>query len=219
MEADGPAPDGVAFAALGVASEIDAAVAQVRYVDDLITTSPVRCPACITQYVEAAHPGIPLTLEEHATAVPARWLDMLVHGSRLLLHLSMAKPEIAWLVGDAEVPKSFRIARCLGQGMVDRDRLRGHIRSRLGRWSAVRLNRTELVATLGYDMVVMVRAGYPRSLAAKLWADNARDYRDVEVVRLTARRLANWAPQPHPPGRNPGRAAQGGRHAIFSNST
>lgn len=169
--------------------------------------------------MEAAHPGIPFAVEEHATADPARWLDMLVHGNRLPLHLSMAKPEIAWLVGDTEAPKSFRIAPYLGQDMVDRNKLRGHIRSRLARWSAVRLNRTELVATLVYDMVVMIRAGYPRPLVAKPWADNARDCKDVEVVRLTARRLAKWEPQPHPPGRDPGRAAQEGRKAFFCNNT
>lgn len=102
--------------------------------------------------------------------------------------MATAKSEVAWLTGHADVPQSFRVAPFLGMPLLDRDRLRGHARSRLARWSCIRLQRRELVSALAYEMAIMLRSGYPPALAARAWSEHSQDYKQSEIVRLMCRR-------------------------------
>lgn len=196
------------FAALGRAAEIDYAIAQVRYVDDVISVSPVLCATCITKYVEEGRPGIPFGLEENAADAPARLLDVTVRGDRLPLHLSIARPEMTWIADAAPTPKAFRVAPYLGMKLLDRDHMRGHARSRMTRWCLVRMNRRELLAAITHELAMMVRAGYPQKLVAYIWAENFKDYKESMLVRAMRHRFAEWPLDPTTPGCDPSGAAR-----------
>lgn len=85
------------FTEMPNAAAVDKWVAQTRYVGDIMSTSTAYCTRCLTAFLEASHPLIPFALEEDSAAGPVRWLDLVVHGSRLPLHVATSKPETDWL--------------------------------------------------------------------------------------------------------------------------
>lgn len=178
------------FAFLESRADVDDAVAQARYVDDVVSSTAVLCRPCLTEFVLAQHPAIPFSLEADAADGAVRWLDMSVHGAGLPLHIAAGKPEAAWVRGDTTLPTTYRLAPFLGHVTYEEERIRGHIRSRLARWSSMQLGHGEFVAALIYEIAAMLRADYPVHLTLRAWVRHSCDHRQAELVRLTCRHAA-----------------------------
>lgn len=164
-------------------------VTHARYVDDIVSVSTVFCLDCLTQLVQTSHPEIPFSREADSATEPVKWLDAVIHGRYLPPHVSTAKPELSWLCGHVDEPAAFRVRPYLDEATVDHTVLRAHVRSRLARWGEMQLSRRELVAAMTYDLLVLLRSGYPPRLATTVWARHAAGHRDGDVARLVGRHL------------------------------
>lgn len=179
---------------LPTAMSCTACLAQVRYVDDIITVSRAFCPECLASLVVDQHPGVPFTLEESSAQGAARWLDLLVYAKRSPVQLAPALPELPWILQEADVPKTFRLPPFLGERHMDVPGVRSHIRSRLSRWGQMQLSRRELVRVVVYEYLLFVRSGFPPRLVTTLWTSHSRDHREAAVVRRAVQAVARWWP-------------------------
>lgn len=170
------------------ADACDAAAVSVRYVDDTLAASRSLCCACLRRLVVARHPVVPFNEEGSSATGPLRWLDLVVH-VRGGLHIAAAMPERQWVLGAAALPQAFRVPPflCVPGKVVDE--LRSHVRSRLSRWAQIQLSDREVARALVYDLLVLVRSGYPPRLAARAWLRNAEGHRSEHIVRATCRIL------------------------------
>lgn len=89
-------------------------IAQVRYVDDVLTLSTSLCCSCSARMVKQKHPGVPFEVEEVSSSGPVRWLDLLVHLGAPSCHLALLQVERPWLSGADAVPKAYRVPPWLG---------------------------------------------------------------------------------------------------------
>lgn len=179
-------------------------LAQARYVDDIWSASTVYCAGCLSELVQLQHPGIPFSLESSSRDGPVRWLDVCVFAARLPVHLSLSRPEAGWLLGESDVPKTFRLPPSVGEAHVSAVVMRAYVRSRLARWGQIRLAPLEFVRGLAYEGVVMLRSGYPAGLVTKIWTRNSRDHRDAPLIRLLFRGFAEAVAVAEARGPSPG---------------
>lgn len=175
------------------AAAMDEKVAQCRYVDDIVSVSATLCVGCLEDLVRDQHPGVPFSVEEDSRHGSMRWLDMQLHTQRFPMHVAPSLPELAWVLGESPVPKTFRLPPYVGDMHVDGASLRSHVRSRLSRWRQLRLSRRELTRAITYELLLFVRSGYGPERATECWARNSADHREGELVRVVARAFRDWA--------------------------
>lgn len=151
-------------------------MAQVRYVDDLLSISLCLCAGCIQQWAVHQHPGVPFGLEGCSDDGPLGWLDLQVHSQRHPPHITVGKPELAWATGAQALPIKYRIRPALGKRHHDPQDLRSYIRARLARWTQARISRAEARRATRYEFMVMSRAGYPWRLTCEAWVGSSADH-------------------------------------------
>ena len=171
------------FADLPRGAAADTIVAQTRYVDDLLAVSGSICEACLETYVREEHRGIPFEVEERSSEGPLRWLDLVVHASRVPPHVAMGMTEREYVLHGAAAPGRFRIMPYLGAEHMDKAKLRSYVRGQLSRWQQVRLSYQEVLRSLCYSVLLLARAGYPTQLVLDVWFACAEDHRYGAVVQ------------------------------------
>lgn len=138
-----PWRDAAGWSCLRTAGQVDAWVAQARYVDDDCTISCAFCAPCLESYTREQHPGIPFDTECRGSEGPLRWLDLVVRCERWPLHLGMHLGERLWLTGEEQAPSKYRVAPFLGAQHADEHALRSYVRSHSSRWTQVQLASKE----------------------------------------------------------------------------
>lgn len=103
-------------------------------------------------------------------------------------------PELEWVTGRAPQPTKFRIRPYLGAQHVDPREVRSHVRARLSRWRQLRLSERELRRALAYEVLVMLRAGYPWRRLRAAWVGHSSDHEYGPTV------AALFAHMGRPPG-------------------
>lgn len=121
-----------------------------------------------------------------------RWLDMVLWPRPQGIHIATSMPELAWVMLDAEQPRTFRLPPYVGETHIDHSGIRAHIHSRLSRWSQLRLAKYEIMRALTYEILIFLRSGYPPQLIVQFWTSHAGDHRQAELVRATAKSFATW---------------------------
>lgn len=172
----------------------DRGVAQMRYVDDLLSVTTCLCAPCTATLVQRQHPGIPFSCEGTTEGGPVKWLDILVHGCRTPPHVSVCMPELGWVRGELPRPTKFRIKPYLGAAHADGAELKSHVRGRLSRWGQLRLARREVLRALAYECCCLVRSGYPPRLIRETWIGCSRDHTHTHTPRLSDRPSATDRP-------------------------
>lgn len=68
------------------------------------------------------------------------------------MHVAPFLAELDWVGMRSDLPKVFRLAPVGGERHTDPQAERAHVRSRLARWSQMRLARRELARAVTYEM-------------------------------------------------------------------
>ena len=86
------------------------AVAQLRYVDDVVLASYEVCYGCLTAQILRQYPGFPFEVQPTAHG-GTPWLDLLIlpRQGREEPLVAMLPQELAWLAGELSSPTRFRL--------------------------------------------------------------------------------------------------------------
>lgn len=177
------------FGALVDSRSCDKAIAQARYVDDMLCLSRSVCPDCLAALIVAQHPGIPFAMEASSAQGALPWLDLVVHSRRHPPHICMQLAEREWVANGAPHPRRFRVQPFLGRRHADFAGLRSHIRSSLTRWAQVGLTDFELAKAFAYHVLLFLRADYPPRLVVDAWVRHSEGYDRRRVVLAVLDRL------------------------------
>jgi len=173
--------------------DVGGAVAQLRYVDDVVLASFEVCSACLMAQILRQYPGVPFEVQPSVHG-GTPWLDLLIlpRGGREAPMVVMLPQELRWLAGELRYPTRFRLPPYLGDRHVDRNVLRGMVRGRLARFRQVGLDFGGLRAALVNDLAIWDRSGYPADWSRKLWRHNVGGGWWRQALEQASASLQTW---------------------------
>lgn len=136
---------------------------------------------------------MPVSLEEDSRRGPLKWLDAQVGARGLPVRIASFFAELDWIGTRNDLAKVLRMAPFVGERHTDPQADRAHVRSRMARWSQMRLARRELARAVTYGMLLFLRSGFAQRHVSRAWRRHSADHREGQTVRIIAAAFDRWA--------------------------